>query len=389
MKTFLTDSLNKIEKEGLSRTLRLLESAPDSVVITDRKRVIQFSSNNYLGLANHPVLKQAAREALEEYGLGSGASRLIAGNFELYERLERRLAKFKGTEAALVFPSGYQTNIGAISTLMGPGDIIFSDALNHASIIDGCRLSGARVVIYPHRDLNSLKKIIQQSPEAPKKLIVTDSVFSMDGTLAPLPGLAALAKSFGCWLMVDEAHATGIFGRKGAGTAEHFGLEEKIDIQMGTFSKAFGSLGGYIAGSHCLINFFINSCRNIIYTTGLPPAVLSANQAAIDLVEKNSELREQLWERVKFFRNELNRIGFDTLQSETQIIPILTREPSLTMKFSRYLFEKGILAQGIRPPTVAEGLCRIRVSIMATHSWKDISYGLKILEEAGKTFGII
>ena len=389
MKTFLTDSLKKIEKEGLCRTLRSLESASDSLVVMDRQKVIQFSSNNYLGLANHPVLKKAAREALEKYGVGSGASRLIAGNFELYKKLEGRLAQFKGTESALVFPTGYQTNIGTISTLMDPGDIIFSDALNHASIIDGCRLSGARIIIYPHRDLNSLEKIIHQSPDARKRLIITDGVFSMDGTVAPLPGLVDIAKSYDCWLMVDEAHSTGVFGKNGGGAAEYFGVEKKIDIQMGTFSKALGSLGGYIAGSCELITFLINKCRNLIYTTGLPPAVLSVNRAAIDLVEKNSELREKLWERVKFFRTELNRIGFDTLKSETQIIPLLTKDPSLTMKFSRYLFEKGILAQGIRPPTVAEGLSRIRISIMATHSWKDLSYSLTILEKAGKKFGII
>ena len=280
-------------------------------------------------------------------------------------------------------------NQGVISSLVGPHDYIITDQLDHASIIEGARLAFGRRVKFAHNDMADLETKIQVLPADSGKLIAVDGVFSMDGDIADIPRLVEIAEAHGALLLVDEAHSTGIFGKNGGGAAEYFGVEKKIDIQMGTFSKALGSLGGYIAGSRELITFLINKCRNLIYTTGLPPAVLSVNRAAIDLVEKNSELREELWERVKFFRTELNRIGFDTLKSETQIIPLLTKDPSLTMKFSRYLFEKGILAQGIRPPTVAEGLSRIRISIMATHSWKDLSYSLTILEKAGKKFGII
>ncbi|MBN2466790.1 MAG: 8-amino-7-oxononanoate synthase [Deltaproteobacteria bacterium] len=389
METFLHHTLKETRQQGLYRTLRHLQSVPDSRVIVDGHQVIQFSSNNYLGLANHPALKQAAKAAIEQYGVGSAASRLITGNITLYDQLEDRLARFKGTEAAIVFPTGYQTNIGTIASLMGPEDLIFSDALNHASIIDGCRLSEARVLVYPHRDVEALENMIRTAAPALKKLIITDGVFSMDGTLAPLPGLTFLAKKYDCWLMVDEAHATGVYGTHGRGTAEHFSVEGEVDIHMGTFSKALGSLGGYVAGSRRLIDFLINKCRNLIYTTGLPPAVLAANQAAIDLVEKDGELRKGLWDRVHFFRSRLISLGFNTLQSETQIIPVVTGDPELTMEFSRYLFEQGILAHGIRPPTVPQGLSRIRIAIMATHAWEDLARGLEVLEKAGTQFKII
>jgi 8-amino-7-oxononanoate synthase len=389
MDTYLQEILGQIKTQGLFRTLNSLESAQEPVVTVGGNRVIQFCSNNYLGLANHPELKKAAVEALEEYGVGAGASRLIAGNFELYEKLERRLSRFKGTEAAIVFPTGYQANVGSISVLMGPEDVIFSDALNHASIIDGCRLSGAPVLIYPHRDVDSLEKMLRSAPRSRNRLIVTDGVFSMDGTIGPLPDLAALAARYGCWLMVDEAHATGVLGKHGSGTAEHFGVEKDIAIHMGTFSKAFGSLGGYIAGSRNLIGFLTNRCRSLMYTTGLPPAVLAVNHAAIDLVEGHPELREGIWRRAAFVREELGRQGFDTLESETQIIPVVMKDPVLTMQVSHYLSERGILAHGIRPPTVPEGLSRIRLAVMATHEWDDLRYGVETLTEAGKRFGII
>lgn len=389
METYLQEILGHIERKGLFRTLNSLESPQDAVVTVGGKRVIQFCSNNYLGLANHPALKEAAMQALEVYGVGAGASRLIAGNFELYQELELRLARFKGTEAAIIFPTGYQANVGSIAVLAGPEDTIYSDALNHASIIDGCRLSGARVVIYPHRDVDSLEGMLRSAPPSRHRLIITDGVFSMDGTVGPLPGLATLAKRYHCWLMVDEAHATGVLGRHGRGTAEHFGVENEIAIHMGTFSKALGSLGGYIAGSRKLIRFLTNRCRSLMYTTGLPPAVLAANRAAIDLVEAHPELREGIWQRAKFVREELGRQGFDTLESETQIIPVVMKEPVLTMQVSRYLADRGVLAHGIRPPTVPEGLSRLRLAVMATHDWSDLRYGLEVLTEAGKRFGII
>jgi len=389
MEVFLTDTLNQIKQKGLYRTFQFLESAPGPVVMINGKKVIQFSSNNYLGLADHPVLKKAAKDAVEKYGVGVGASRLITGNIELYGKLEGRMARFKHTESALIFPTGYQANVGTITALLGPDDVIFSDALNHASIIDGCRLSGAQIMVYPHRDLASLEKIIRKAPKARNRMIITDGIFSMDGTIAPLPELVALARHYGCWLMVDEAHATGVLGKQGRGTAEFFGMEEEVDIQMGTFSKALGSLGGYIAGSRKLIEFLTNKCRSLIYTTGLPPAVLAVNQAAIDLVKKGSKLREKIREKANFFRKELNKLGYNTVNSETQIIPVLIGDNDLTMEFSQYLFRKGIFAQGIRPPTVPKGLSRIRISIMATHKWEDLQYGIEIFEKAGKKFGII
>lgn len=389
MEEYLRIQLDAIRQKGLYRELKSLESHPDCVVQAEGRRVIQFSSNNYLGLANHPLLKQAAQEAAEKYGSGSGASRLIAGNCELYRTLEARLAQFKGTEAAVVFPTGYHANLGAITALMGKEDIIFSDALNHASIVDGCRLSGARTIIYPHRDIEALERQIRRAPAARNRLIITDGVFSMDGTIAPLPALADVARRHDCWVMVDEAHATGVLGNRGSGTAEHFLVKENISVHMGTFSKALGSLGGYIAGSQPLIDYLINKSRSLMYTTGLPPAVLAVNCTALDLVEQASSLRKKLWKRTTFFRDQLQALGFNTLESETPIIPIITGDSVRTVRFSQRLFEHGINAHGIRPPTVTEGLSRLRVSLMATHAWEDLHYALEVMEKAGREFGII
>jgi 8-amino-7-oxononanoate synthase len=389
MEDFLLNALKQTDQAGLYRTLQSLETAQAPVVVVGGKKVIQFSSNNYLGLANHPALKRAAQEAIERYGVGTGASRLIAGNLELYEQLEKNLAQFKGTESAIVFPTGYQTNVGTISALMGENDLIFSDALNHASIVDGCRLSGAKVIIYPHRDPDALEQLIKTASQAKNRMIITDGVFSVDGTIAPLPGLVELANRYGCWLMVDEAHATGVLGNRGRGTAEHFGVEQEVDIHMGTFSKALGSLGGYVAGSKNLIDFLINKSRSLIYTTGLPPAVLAVNCAALELVENGLDLRKALWERVVFFRNELNKLGFNTFLSEAQIIPVIIGDPVKTMEIFQYLFSRGVLAYGVRPPTVPEGLSRIRIAVMATHEWDDLHFGLDVLKDAGKKFGIV
>jgi 8-amino-7-oxononanoate synthase len=389
MENFLLNALKQTYQKGLYRTLRSLETAQAPVVVVGGKKVIQFSSNNYLGLANHPALKRAAQEAIERYGVGAGASRLITGNLELYEHLEKNLAQFKGTESAIVFPTGYQTNVGTISALMGKKDLIFSDALNHASIVDGCRLCGAKVIIYPHRDLDALEHLIKTAPQANNRMIITDGVFSVDGTIAPLPGLVKLAKRYGCWLMVDEAHATGVLGNRGRGTAEYCGVEHGVDIHMGTFSKALGSLGGYVAGNKNLIDFLINKSRGLIYTTGLPPAVLAVNRTALELVENGLELRKALWERVVFVRNELNKLGFNTFSSEAQIIPVIIGDPVKTMEVFQYLFSQGVFAYGVRPPTVPEGHSRIRIAVMATHEWDDLNFGLQVFEETGKKFGII
>jgi len=389
LNTYLQTQLEQIREKGLYRSLRSLDSAADAVVMADGRRLIQFSSNNYLGFANHPVLRQAAANALEQYGVGVGASRLIAGNCSLYQKLEERLMRFKETEAALVFPTGYQANLGVITALAGPEDIIFSDELNHASIVDGCRLSGAAIIIYPHRNLDVLEKRIRTSPAGRNRLIITDGVFSMDGTIAPLAELSELARHYGCWIMVDEAHATGVLGKRGSGTAEHFHMKEDIHIHMGTFSKALGSLGGYIAGSRTLIDYLINKSRNLMYTTGLPPAVLSVNYAALELAEQAFDLRNRLWDMTHFFRKRLVEAGFNTLESETPIIPLVIGDAAKTVQFSRRLFEQGINAHGIRPPTVAEGLSRLRISLIATHTWEDLHYALDVIEKAGKAFNII
>jgi 8-amino-7-oxononanoate synthase len=272
---------------------------------------------------------------------------------------------------------------------MSPDGLIFSDALNHASIIDGCKLSGSRIIVYPHRDLDALEKMVRSAPAARHKLILTDGVFSMDGTIAPLAGLVALAKRYHCWVMVDEAHGTGVLGKHGRGAAEHLAVENDVDIHMGTFSKALGSLGGYVAGSRKLIDFLINKCRSLIYSTGLPPSVLAANLAAIQMVDEDSSLRENLWDRAQYVRRELNNRGFDTLGSETQIIPVRIGDPTLTMEFSRYLLDRGVFAHGIRPPTVPRGLSRIRIAVMATHNREDLLYGIEVIEEAGKKFRML
>ena len=389
LEDLLTARINAIEQQGLYRKLNQLESPSDAVVTTNGQRVIQFSSNNYLGLANHRTLKEAAYKAVTAYGVGSGASRLIAGNLALYRTLESRLAQFKGTEAALVFPTGYQTNIGTITALVGHEDVIFSDAYNHASIVDGCRLSKARIVTYPHRNVAELETLIKTTPAARNRLLITDGVFSMDGTIAPLPQLVSLARKYDCWLMVDEAHATGVLGPHGRGTAEHYQIENGISIHMGTFSKALGSLGGYIAGSRTLIDYLINTSRNLIYTTGLPPAVLAVNHAAIGLVESASSLRDALWKRTRFFKKELDKLGFNTMKTETPIIPLIVGEAAKTVAFSSHLFQRGIHAHGIRPPTVPAGLSRLRITIMATHSWDDLHHALEVLEKTGKELGII
>ena len=339
----------------------------------DNKEVILLSSNNYLGLATHPEVINAQIEALKEFGAGSCASRLISGNMSLHGILERKIADFKHTESAIVFPTGYMANVGTISAIVGKGDLIVCDKLNHASIIDGCRLSDAKLRIYPHKDLERLKEILRKESGFKKRLIITDGIFSMDGDIAPLPEIIEVAKNFNAFLMVDDAHATGVLGKRGSGTCEYFGIKKGVDIQMGTLSKALGCLGGYIAGSRILIDYIRNKARSFIYTTGLPPAILGGCIKAIEIVEKGEDLRKKLWRNVESFRSGLKNIGFDIMDSETQIIPVFTGDISSTMKVSQKLFERGIFAPGVRQPTVPKNKCRIRTSIMATHTDEHIS----------------
>lgn len=392
---FIGKELSALEESGLYRRLSLVQGAQEPRVRINGRDVILLCSNNYLGLANHPKIKEAAISAIEKYGFGSGASRLVSGNMESHRELEDRLARFKGTEAALVFNSGYHANIGIISSLVGRGDIIFSDKLNHASIVDGCLLSRAELKRYPHCDLDALEKFLKNASRithhASRKLIITDGVFSMDGDIAPLQDISKLADKYNCMLMVDDAHSTGVLGENGKGTLEHFGIDNPNPvlrhngtgiIQMGTLGKALGCFGAYVAGSRKLIDYLINKARSFIYTTSLPPSVCAASIAAIDIVENEPQIRQDLWDRVKFFRDGLKCAGLDIMNSETQIIPILIGEADKAIKISRNLLDKGIFVQAIRPPTVPEGTSRLRITLMANHSLDDLKYALDCIKKA-------
>lgn len=386
---FLEERLESLKKAGLYRALRSLRGPQSATTIVDGKRVLQFSSNNYLGLANHPRLKVAAQEAIDSCGSGSGASRLICGNLELNETLEHKIAKLKKKENALLFSTGYMANVGVITSLMDEGDVVFSDAFNHASIIDGCVMSKAEVRVYPHKDMDALEDLLKESKGFRHRLIVTDGIFSMDGDMVSLPELVGLAKTYACTLMVDDAHATGVLGSNGGGTGEHFSLDDEIDISMGTFGKALGGFGAFVAGSHVLREFLINRARPFIFTTGLPPAVIASGIAALDLLEAEPEIRAKLWENVSFFKNGVNELGFNTLNSETQIIPVLVGDAALTMRMGEMLFEEGVCIQGIRPPAVPQGASRLRITIMATHTIGELEFALGVLEKVGKRVGLI
>jgi len=380
---FLRETLEARRKAGLARRLRDLKGAPGPRVTLDGLEVLLLCSNNYLGIAGDEAVKQAARRALETFGCGATGSRLISGNLEPYEQLERELAEFKGTEAALVFTSGYQTNVGTVSALVGKADAIFSDALNHASLIDGARLSGAEINIYSHCDAADLERLLASRVTARRKLILTESVFSMDGDLAPLQDVAFLARKYGAILMVDEAHATGIFGPTGAGLIEALGLREQVDVQMGTFSKALGSLGGYVAGSRDLIDYLMQHARSFIFTTGLPPAVVAASTAALRIVRQEPERRQALWRNLRQLRSGLEKLGFEMAPERSQILPLRLGESRITMAACRLLLKNGVFAQGIRPPTVPPGTARLRLAPMATHTAADIEQALAAFEKLG------
>ncbi|MBU1932391.1 MAG: 8-amino-7-oxononanoate synthase [Candidatus Omnitrophica bacterium] len=363
----LRQELGGLRRHGLFREMKRIDSAQGPVVNIDGREVILLSSNNYLGLATHPEVIKAQIDALREFGTGSCASRLISGNMNLHEELERRIAAFKHEESAIVFSTGYMANLGTISSLVGEGDLVICDKLNHASIIDGVRLSRARLRTYPHKNLRKLKDILEKEKWYKKKLIITDGVFSMDGDIAFIPDLVKLSTEFNAILMVDDAHATGVLGQTGRGTCEHFNVKTGVDIQMGTLSKAFGLLGGYITGSSSLTEYIRNRARSFIYTTGLPPTIAAGCIKAIEIAEKGEDLRKRLWRNATKMRRALKELGFDTMESETQIIPVLTGDVSNTMRTAERLFEMGVFAPGVRPPTVPKNKCRIRVSIMATH----------------------
>ena len=382
--SFFREEVEDLRAKGLYREPRTVKGEQGSSVVMDGKRVVMLSSNNYLGLANHPRLKKASIDATLVYGTGSGASRLISGNMEIHQTLEKELALFKGTERALLFNSGYQANIGAISALAGEGDLILSDRLNHASIVDGCRLSRAEVRIYEHLNMDSLERILKRSSRFKKRLILTDSVFSMDGDIAPLPDIVDLAEKYSALLMVDDAHGTGVLGEKGKGAIEHFGLWGKVAIQMGTLSKALGSFGAYIAGSRDLIDYLVNKARSFIYTTALPPSVCVSSLAALKILEEKPELVSQLKKNAVYFREGMNGLGYSIPDGETPIIPLILGNPDTTMGVAQSLFDEGVYVQGIRPPTVPDGTSRLRITMMATHTKKELDLSLRAFEKVRK-----
>lgn len=378
---FIQEELQKLRDNSLYRGLRLIDGAQGPVLMVAGQEVLNFSSNNYLGLADHPALRAAAKEAIDRFGCGSGASRLICGNMTLHEELESKIAALKGTEAALVFNSGFQANTGIVPALAGDGDVVLSDALNHASIIDGCRLSRAKVVVYRHRDVSHLEHALKLTPSHARTLIVTESIFSMDGDEAPLAEIVALAEKYGAMVMVDEAHATGMFEPDGAGLVSNLGLENRILVQMGTLGKALGGFGAYVAGSKSLREYLINRCRSFIFTTSLPPAVLAMAIAAIDLVRREPQRRQALRNNCELFRAGLKSLGYALADSRSQILPVMIGDAARCMKLSEDLLRRGVFAQGIRPPTVPPGTSRLRVTLMATHAREHLNQALGIFAE--------
>jgi len=384
----LKEALNKIKAHGRYRFLRVIEGEQAPWVVIDQKRVILFCSNNYLGLANDLRLKEAAKKAISSFGTSAAASRLISGTMELHEKLENELANFKDTEAALVFNCGYMANVGIISSLVSSEDVVFSDELNHASIVDGCRLSKAKIKIFKHKDMDHLEDLLKKE-NARRKLIVVDGVFSMDGDIAPLPEMVELSERYNAILMVDEAHATGVLGEKGAGSVEYFNLSDRVPVQMGTLGKALGSFGAYAAGSKILREYLINSARSFIFTTALPPAEMAVALEAIRIVQKEPGRRKRLHENVKKFVDGLKSLGYEVKNQGTAIVPVIIGPEDKTMKMSEALLKRGVFVAGIRPPTVPPGSSRLRVTLMATHSDEDIAYAVGAFEEAGREVGII
>lgn len=380
---WIKEELKQIHDKQLFRLLTELETGQSPEVTIDGKKYILLGSNSYLGLSVDPKVVESARLALEKYGTGSGGSRLVSGSFDLHRQLEEKIAEFKNTEAAILFSSGYLANIGTISALVGSGDIIYSDELNHASIIDGSRLARSTARIYKHINLNHLEELLETDRDKKcRKLIVTDTVFSMDGDLVQLPELVDLAEKYGCILMIDEAHATGVLGKRGSGATEHFGVEDRVPVVMGTLSKAVGSLGGYIAGSQDLIDYIRNRVRSYIFDTSLPPASLAASITAIDIIENEPERRQHLWNMVSRFKAGIEDTGLNILPSHSAIIPVLIGEAEPSLNFARMLRENGVFTPAVRPPSVPHGMCRIRVTIMAKHTEDHIDEALKVFGTA-------
>jgi glycine C-acetyltransferase len=386
---YLSEELETLKSQGLYRRLRVLDDEQKAHTSIDHRPVVNLSSNNYLGLTTHPRLRERALEATRTLGVGSGSVRTIAGTMSIHMELERRLADFKRTEATVVFQSGFTANAGTVSSILGKDDFIISDELNHASIIDGARLSRATIKVFPHRDAKAARAIVQELPRERRRLIISDGVFSMDGDLGALPALCDVADEFGCIMMVDDAHASGVFGSNGRGTIDHFGLHGRVDIQVGTLSKAIGALGGYVAGSRALIEFLYHRARPFLFSTSHPPAVAASCLAAIDVLEGEPQLIERLWDNARFFKSGLQSLGFDTGASESPITPVIVGDASLAMKLSDALFDNGVFAQGIGFPTVPRGKARVRTIVTATHTRDELQFALDRFATVGRALGVI
>ena len=385
---FLGTELDTLKEQGLYRQLRILDGEQSHTSTFDHRSVVNLSSNNYLGLTTHPKLREAALDAVRRFGAGSGSVRTIAGTMEIHMELERRLAAFKKTEAVVVFQSGFAANAGTVAAVLTKDDVVVSDQLNHASIIDGARLSRATIKVFPHKDVDAARKVLEALPASQRKLLITDGVFSMDGDLGALPDLCALAEEFECIMMVDDAHASGVFGTNGRGTVDHFGMHGRVDIQVGTLSKAIGALGGYVAGSQSLIEFLYHRARPFLFSTSHPPAVVAACIAAIDILEQEPELIDRLWDNTRFFKAGLKELGFNTGLSESPITPVIAGEGVLAMKLSDRLFEEGVFAQGIAFPTVARDAARVRTIVTATHTRDELQFALDTFARVGRELNI-
>jgi glycine C-acetyltransferase len=387
---WVKQEIEGLKEAGLYNHIRTLSSPQGAWLVVDGKQVLNFCSNNYLGLANHPKLIQAAKQACDKYGVGPGAVRSIAGTMDLHIELEKRLAKFKGVEAAITFQSGFNANLATIPALVGKDDVIFSDRLNHASIIDGCRLSGAKIIAYEHNNPEALEIAIKDNlSDYRRALIVTDGVFSMDGDIAPLDKIYEVADRYDILLMVDDAHGEGVLGKGGRGIVDHFGLHGKVDVEVGTFSKAFGVVGGVVAGNAAIVEWLHQRGRPFLFSSAMTVPDTAACLAAVDLLEESTELVDKLWDNAKYFKSEMKKLGFDTGQSQTPITPIMLGDAKLAQQFSRELYEAGVFGMAIGYPTVPQGKARIRVMISAAHSQADLDKGLEAFAKVGKTLGVI
>ena len=392
---YLAQQIDELKKKGTYFKLRVLEDEQAPECTFDGKHVINLASNNYLGLTTHPKLREAAIEATKKYGVGPGAVRTIAGTMKLHIELEEKIARFKNVEACVVFQSGFTANAGTVSAILGKEDFIISDELNHASIIDGARLSRAKILVFSHKNLTHAEEHLQSVASQPgHKLLITDGVFSMDGDIGPLPGLCDLAEKYGAIMMVDDAHASGVLGRNGRGTIDHFNVHGRVDIQVGTLSKAIGAIGGYVCGSRDLIDFLYHRARPFLFSTSHPPSVTASCIAAFEVLEQEPERIERLWKNTKFFKTELGNLGFNiggvtSPASETPITPIIIGDGKLTMDFSRELFMEGVFATGIAFPTVPEGKARIRTIMSSEHTQAQMEKALEVLEQVARRMGIL